>query len=67
MSDRFAVTRHDNMLLESESLTQPLDCGWRIAIPQARYYRRSGILRETGHDISFLIWTQSAYPSRSFL
>src|SRR5215510_7249654 len=44
------ICRHDEMFLKPESLAQPLDCGWRIAIPQAWNHRRFGILRQTGHD-----------------
>jgi len=53
MDDGIALARHDEMPLKTESLAQPLDSGWRIAIPQARYHRCLGILRETGHDNPF--------------
>src|SRR5262245_50042479 len=50
MSNSFALAPHDEVFLKSESLTKPLDRGWRIAIAQARYHRCFGVLRETGHD-----------------
>src|SRR5262249_27902401 len=55
MDNGVALAGHYKMLLKPEALAQPLDCGWRIAIPQAWNHRRFGILREAGHDISFLI------------
>jgi len=34
MDDGIALARHDEMLLKTESLAQPLDTGRRIAIPR---------------------------------
>jgi len=55
MDNGVALARHHKMLLKPEALARPLDCDWRISIAQAWNHHRFGILREAGHDISFLI------------